>query len=162
MSETVLGIDPGVNGALAVLHNGRARVHDVPVEQVKTGRTKRKRFLERQMWEIVRGIRNEAGTVVAAIEDVGPNPSFSALANHALGRGAALWEMALIAAGIPFERVRPYRWKATVGIARGADKGAARIVAQELFPDLYDSLKRVSDHDRADALLIAEWRRRQG
>jgi crossover junction endodeoxyribonuclease RuvC len=48
-----------------------------------------------------------------------------------------------------------------MGIPGGADKDASRLMAQQLFPTLVSELKRKKDHGRADAVLLAEWLRRQ-
>lgn len=45
---------------------------------------------------------------------------------------------------------------------RGKEKDASRLRALELFPHLQEELKLKKHHNRADALLIAEWGRRKG
>ena len=62
--------------------------------------------------------------------------------------------MALTAAGIPFERVRPQQWQKSLGCLTKGDKNVTKRKAQELFP-----MMKVT-HATADALLIAEYGRR--
>jgi len=59
--------------------------------------------------------------------------------------------MALTAAGIPFERVRPQVWQKELSCLTGGDKNVSKRRAQELFPHL----KVI--HATADALLIAHY-----
>ena len=63
--------------------------------------------------------------------------------------------MALIAAGIPFETVTPAKWQGAMGCRTKGDKNVTKRKAQDLFPGV-----KVT-HAIADALLIAEWGRRQ-
>jgi hypothetical protein len=70
------------------------------------------------------------------------------------GRGYGNLEMALTAAGIPFERVRPQVWQKAMGCMTKGDKNISKAKAQELFPD------KKATHWSSDALLIAEYGRR--
>jgi hypothetical protein len=63
--------------------------------------------------------------------------------------------MALTAAQIPFERVRPAAWQKALGCLTGGDKNVSKRRAQELFPQL-----KVT-HATADALLIAYYGTKQ-
>ena len=68
--------------------------------------------------------------------------------------------MGLEALKMPYDLVRPQRWKNALGVVGtgAAGKKAARIVAMRLFPDLQEN---VAKHDgMVDALLIAEFGRR--
>ena len=76
------------------------------------------------------------------------------------GKGFGLWLGILAGLGIPHTLVTPQAWKKEMMQGMG-DKDAARIRAQELFPHCVDSLSRKKDIGRADALLIAEYGRRQ-
>ena len=70
------------------------------------------------------------------------------------GQGFGHIEMALTAAGIPFERVSPQKWQKAMGCLTKGDKNVSKRRAQELFPHL-----KVT-HATADALLIAAYGRR--
>jgi hypothetical protein len=63
--------------------------------------------------------------------------------------------MALTAAGIPFERVRPQVWQKAMGCMTKGDKNVSKRKAQELFP----SIK--VNHYVADSLLIASYGTKQ-
>ena len=163
--STFIGIDPGVTGALAVIydHIGSALVFDVPVVMVISGTNKKRRRAQYDLPAMLGMLRDQLPhEPVAVLEATTPNPRHSAIGNHSLGRGQALWEMALIACAIPFELAPAARWKTAIGLPRGADKNASRLMAGRMFPDMAEELKRVKDHGRAEALLLAEHRRRIG
>jgi Holliday junction resolvasome RuvABC endonuclease subunit len=65
------------------------------------------------------------------------------------GNGFGHLEMALTAAGIPFERVRPQVWQKALGCMTKGEKNVSKRKAQELFPSM-----KVT-HAIADALLLA-------
>ena len=76
------------------------------------------------------------------------------VSSFSFGRGYGNLEMALTAAGIPFERVRPQVWQKALGCMTKGDKNVSKRKAQELFPQLKIT------HATADALLLAEFGRR--
>ena len=71
------------------------------------------------------------------------------------GEGFGWLCMALTAAGIPWRTVRPQAWQKELGCLTKGDKNVSKRKAQALFPEL------TITHATADALLIAEWLRRQ-
>jgi hypothetical protein len=71
------------------------------------------------------------------------------------GNGFGHLEMALTAAGIPFERVSPQKWQKAMGCLTKGDKNVSKKRAQELFPSIKCT------HATSDALLIAEYGNRQ-
>jgi crossover junction endodeoxyribonuclease RuvC len=81
-----------------------------------------------------------------------------ALANYSLGHSSGIIMGVLSALGFSYELVRPQEWKKEFGLLK-MQKDASRTVAQNLFPSVNLSLKK--DEGRAEALLIAEWGRRQ-
>ena len=54
------------------------------------------------------------------------------------------------------ELVKPALWREYFDLL-GRDKEASRMLAQRLFPDMFDKLTRKMDHQRAEAMLIAWW-----
>jgi hypothetical protein len=65
------------------------------------------------------------------------------------GRGYGNLEMALTAARIPFERVRPQVWMKALGCMTKGDKNITKKLASELFPNIKCT------HAVSDALLLA-------
>lgn len=151
-----LGIDPGKSGALAILSStGEAQVFDTPVISDGSRRQYDLDALSRLLTSPTPDL-----PIKAAIEEIGPIPKQGVVASFYMGYGLGLWHVALSMSSIPFIRVRPQVWKKEFGLI-GKNKDASRLRAIELFPQLKDQLKRKKDDGRAEALLIAEWMRRQ-
>lgn len=159
MNAAYIGIDPGAEGAIAVIWpDGRHEIHDIDhsfVDGIGTliGISSRARLNGVGLWAVLEH--------VTAMPKQGVASSFKFGASWGHLRGA------LIALGIPIlAEPRPPQWKGKVMAGRhtGKDKKdqktVARDVARELYPDCSDMLKRAKDADRAEALLIAEYGRR--
>ena len=140
--ETIIGVDPGANGGIAWITDGKACVEKMPDTL-------------QDLWELVVSISLEAGTggmgIRAYLEAVSSSPQMGVVSAFSFGRGYGNLEMALTAAGIPFERVRPQVWQKALGCMTKGDKNVSKRRAQELFPD------RKITHATADALLIAHY-----
>jgi hypothetical protein len=147
MSRITIGIDVGASGAIAWIdERGKSCVEKMPDTL-------------QDLWELVVSISLNAGTgglgVRAYLEAVSSSPQMGVVSSFSFGRGYGNLEMALTAAGIPFERVRPQVWQKAMGCMTKGNKNISKQKAQELFPD-----KKVI-HATADALLIALYGSRQ-
>lgn len=85
---------------------------------------------------------------VAMLEQVASRPGQSSVATFKFGEGYGKLQMALCAAGIPFQRVTPQKWQKDLQCLTKGDKNVSKRRAQELFPHI-----RVT-HNLADGLLI--------
>ena len=146
--ETIIGVDPGANGGIAWITDGKACVEKMPDSL-------------QDLWELIRDITNHPRSSLdgrkykAYIEQVSSSPQMGVVSAFSFGRGYGNLEMALTAAGIPFERVRPQVWQKALGCMTKGDKNVSKRKAQELFPD------RKVTHATADALLIAYYGTKQ-
>ncbi|HAM58701.1 MAG TPA: hypothetical protein DCQ64_26140 [Candidatus Rokubacteria bacterium] len=164
-----LGIDPGLDGALAGLDaDGKVwKLCDTPTVTVERARGRRREYDVRLMARTLQGVRDRYQVRLVVLERVlpmppagGPGAGRGSVGAFALGRSAGLWEGIIMALGMPLELVVPRRWQAALlGGSRGKEGG--RLRALQLFPDAADRLARKKDHGRADALLLAEYGRRQ-
>jgi crossover junction endodeoxyribonuclease RuvC len=145
--KTIIGIDPGKNGAIAWITDGKPCVEKMP-ETLQ------------DLWELICNIadKNPASTrrldCKAYLEQVHSSPQMGVTSAFTFGNGFGQIEMALTAAGIPFERVRPQAWQKAMGCMTKGDKNVSKAKAQELFPEMKCT------HATSDALLIAEYGRR--
>jgi crossover junction endodeoxyribonuclease RuvC len=139
------GIDPGANGALALIGFDHPIILDVP----KVGND-----IDEVAWAA-----NWSPWLAKAdhiwIEQVGAMPGQGVTSMFNFGDRFGFVKALAYAAGVPVSFVRPNAWKPAVGIAKGAEKGASRLRASQLFPAYADQWKRVKDDGRAEALLIA-------
>ena len=146
--STVVGIDPGINGAVAVLYRGElVAVHDMPTASFALGKGNRRRVDARELHNII----DEVDPDVVVIEDVGHVGNGGAFSfGHAVG---VAWGAA---AGHKMWLVKPKVWQASAGIVK-ADKAVSRAKAIELWPEWSADFRLLKHADRAEAALIARW-----
>ena len=149
----ILGIDPGLSGALAFYDtvDHSLILHDMPVvEMVRNGKTKRE-VSPHLIAEIITG--NPKQTARAYVERVSAMPGQGVTSVFSFGRSSGIIEGALAAIGIPYTLVTPQAWMKATGIRAGKDGSRQR--AMEVFPMHADLFARKKDDGRSDASLIA-------
>ena len=147
---TVLGIDIGVQGAIAVLSGSGAlaSVHEMPV--LHDGPAGRRTVNA----PLLAAIIFESHADQAFVEHVSARPKEGAVGAFAFGRARGAVEGVLAAAGIPCTFITPASWKRAVGIAPGRDKDASRAEAIRRWPAQADLFRRKKDDGAAEAALI--------
>lgn len=167
-----LGIDPGLDGAVAGVYDGTDQhgkpfVFDTPT--LKTGRREsRARVNIKREYDLVtiREILQQQVShgIYAAIEHVHSMPGQGVRSMFSMGYGVGIWEAMLASLGIPYVRVGPQQWKNEMLRAHGVGtlKDASVLRAKQLFPSInMNGTKGGARDGRAEALLIAEYLRRQ-
>lgn len=148
----MLGLDPGVTGAYAVVEAGRLLgVEDLPNAKIATGRSVKTRLVPEL---IADAFRRLLPVDVAYLEEVHAMPKQGTASTFAFGHSFGILIGVLAGLGVPTRLVRPQHWKKLVGV-RGAEGSASIARAVQLYPDHAGELNRVKDHNRADAILIA-------
>jgi len=146
---TVIGIDPGVGGAVAVVNpDGEVICFDMPVVEVRGKR----RISATGLVDLL--VRIGPARMVV-LEDVQGVQGSGATSAFAFGRGCGVIEGALAGLARPTTMVRPQQWTKDLGV--GSDKGAHREAAMQLYPGDAEQFMRVKDDGRADAALLAHW-----
>jgi len=153
----VIGIDPGINGAIAIFRNGvLMSIVDMPTLEVNSGKTKKRHISAVGLRDILEMYILELyPTTHVVTEKVGAMPGQGVVSMFNFGRSAGIIEGVVAALRMPHTYVTPQTWTKAVG--RAAGKDASRIRAMELFPSKADLFKRAKDDGRADAALIAYW-----
>src|SRR5215472_3816919 len=152
MSKKILGIDPGINGGLAVVEitDGAAPVLveciDIPV--VGTGAK------ERVDVAAIRNFVDRYKPTRALIERAQALPKQGASSGFKYGRATGAIEAAITLCSIPMEIIEPSAWKRFWKLP-GKDKESGRQKALQLFPAAHAALARKKDHGRGEAALIA-------
>lgn len=149
----VCGIDPGVDGAAAMIdtETGEVQVYDLPRGPLGVDPVALQELLT-DTW----GVRS------VYLEDNRANGGNGSLANFSMGRSVGLIVATVLCAGISLHRVKPREWQVAVGLTHtpaAERKEASRQRARELYPEVIDKLARKRDHNRAEALLIAAFAR---
>lgn len=147
----ILGIDPGLSGALALLspEGNVLAIEDMPTIEVVINGKKRRSTPPVALANTIRILAPQK----AFLENVGVRPGEGAVGAFSFGRNLGQIEGVLAALRIPTTLVHPATWKRRMNIP--ADKGGARLKAMALFPDKVDLFKRVKDDGRAESALLA-------
>lgn len=146
---TYIGIDPGKGGALAII-NGIGGISIYP--------------FDKEVYRNVLSDYQRVGSETLAkccLEHVGAAPKQGVVSMFHFGENFGFIQGLLTAFEIPFELVRPQKWKREFSIT--ADKNMAVEVCKRLFPTA--DLKRTNrckkdDDNMAEALLMCEYARR--
>ncbi|KAJ0978970.1 hypothetical protein J5N97_014444 [Dioscorea zingiberensis] len=164
-SETqwVLGVDPDVSGAVALLKpevsGSSAQVFDTPNVKLLVGKTVRNRLDARSIVQLLQTFGAPYGTK-AYIEQSNPFPQDGKQGWWSGGYTYGMWTGILVASGFSVVPVTSHEWKNHFALSRSSSsKDDSREVASALFPSLSCQLKRKKDHGRAEALLIAAYGR---
>jgi crossover junction endodeoxyribonuclease RuvC len=145
----IIGIDPGLDGALAFwdMTTKALRVVDMPVLVMQRGGKNRREVDPHGLVEALRGVDGQA-----FIEQVWAQPAgLYASAQLLLGYGIVLGTMAALS--IPYTVVSPQRWKRSLAVPKAKDGARAR--ASQLLPQHAGAWVRRKDDGRAEAALIA-------
>lgn len=155
--RTIIGIDPGASGGIAVLYgSGSIDVQKMPVTERDLWDllVERKRLADPEVLVVLEQVQPGGLSREKAEGENGVMHRMGAKSAFTFGRGIGRLEMAVIAAALRVERVRPAVWQKALGCMTKGDKNVSKRRAQELWPTLKIT------HWNADALLIAEYGRR--
>lgn len=167
----VVGIDPGLHGAVACiveLAGGglNVTVYDMPTHQVAINGKARARIDAHALAQMVAGIAaGEPGLVVQEQVWARPIRRNGVVIKQnpdtmlQLGLAAGISIGALTARGLPLEFVPPSIWKKTLGVS--ADKEEARATASRLMPSGANQWPLKKHDGRAEAALLALYALRQ-
>jgi len=150
MTRRTIGIDCGLNGALALIVDGElVKVEDMPtVTLTRNGKNKRQVSVPELVDIIKQFDPNEAYVEkVFAMAGQGVTSVFS------FGRSLGVVEGVLTTMKIKTTLITPQTWQKRMAVTGGKDGSRAR--AMDLFPEQAQMFKRVKDDGRADAALIA-------
>ena len=148
----ILGIDPGIHGALALVDivGGVAPkligMLDVPV--IGTGAKERVNTMLFRDWLAQHAPDH------ALIERAGSMPKQGVASTFKYARAVGSLETVVACSDIPYSIIEPAVWKRLHHLP-GKDKEAARQRALQLFPGAHALFARKKDHQRAEAALIA-------
>src|SRR6516225_5100972 len=150
--STVLGVDPGISGGLAIVEiTDRAApvlVECIDIPVVGTGAK------ERVDVAAIRNFIDRHRPVRALIERAQAMPRQGSSSGFKYGRAVGAIEATVALCSIPMEIVEPSAWKRFWHLP-GKDKEAARQKAVQLFPGAHAVLARKRDHGRGEAMLVA-------
>ena len=153
-----IGIDPGLSGALAFLAPELQIVEFFDIPTIKTGKTRKVIYSEIQMildtWTLL-------GPAIFIIEKTHAMPKQGVTSMFNFGKICGVLLGIASTYRLPIHEVAPQTWKKSILKDSQKEKDDSRIKAIELFPRLHKNLKLKKHHNRAEALLLAEYARRE-
>ena len=145
------GIDPGINGAIAILDFQKHLMHlwDTPVTLTHTGDKIRKRVDPKGAADALCTFPIDK----ALIEKVHSTPNDGHVGAFTFGKATGLMIGLLEGLDIPWWEVSPGKWKKDLRVP--SDKELSKDRASQLFPHCVNAWKLKKDHDRSEAALLA-------
>lgn len=156
MQEPIfIGIDPGISGAVGVVDaDGEViDVFDLPVVKGQKGSK------ELHLASLIKKVRalTDGRRVYGAVEKVHSMPKQGVRSSFRFGKATGQLESMLVTLGIPLMLVTPQAWqKRFTRHVEGPDTKVRSVIAASYrWPDI--DLPRKKDHNKAEALLLAEY-----
>jgi crossover junction endodeoxyribonuclease RuvC len=150
----VIGIDPGVTGAIAFLDTQRwtLGVIDMPTISLVVNGKDRNEPAPSAISGLVRQIKPIL-LVSEKLQNMGTASPASEHSKILMGRWRGQLEGIVAALEVPHEHPYPQEWKKALGLT--SNKELSRTRANALFPKCTDFWRFKKDHDRAEAALLS-------
>ena len=151
----IIGIDPGIQGALAILDNEKViDIVDLPV--MSDGKKNKKQLNGAYLSDYLKKhILNIENTVVV-VEQVNAMPGQGVTSMFNFGQTFGVIKGICAALKIPIYFVRPSKWKKHFDLIRSS-KDASKTKVIEMYPSLSNLLSKKKDVNKSDAILIAKF-----
>ena len=150
----IIGIDPGLSGAIAVLENNKVlNIFDMPV--MAEGKKNKRQLNSAQLVNIIRGNTVPEDEVVVIVEQVNAMPGQGVTSMFNFGQTFGAIKGVCAALNLPIFFVRPSKWKKYFELIN-ASKDSSRTKVIEMYPLLSNQLSK-KDVNKSDAILIARF-----
>ncbi len=151
----ILGIDPGVSGAISVLENKKVvDVFEMPT--MIDGKKNKKQINGSQVANIFRDRMNGETEIIVVVEHVNAMPGQGVTSMFNFGQSFGVIKGICSALKLPIYFVRPTKWKKHFNLIK-TNKDASRTKVIEVYPEISSKLSRKKDSNKADAILIARY-----
>ncbi len=151
----IIGIDPGLSGALAILSNNEViSLIEMPV--MSEGKKNKRQLNSAQLVKLLKDSINETEETVVVVEQVNAMPGQGVTSMFNFGQTFGAIKGICAALGLPIHFVRPAKWKKHFELIN-ASKDASRTKVIEMYPSLSNELSKKKDVNKSDAILIARF-----
>ena len=153
--KVIVGIDPGLNGAIAIIENFKViDLFDMPV--MTEGKKSKRQLNSALLVKILRDkIKNYEETSVV-VEQVNAMPGQGVTSMFNFGQTFGAIKGICAALSLPIFFVRPSKWKKHFNLIN-ASKDSSRTKVIEMYPSLSSQLAKKKDVNKSDAILIARY-----
>jgi crossover junction endodeoxyribonuclease RuvC len=148
----IIGIDPGLSGAVALYSPARSmQIMDIPTFEITVNGHKRRQVDLHQCYAMLVKLTNVADLIV--IEEPHAMPKQGVTSAFSFGHVCGMLQAFVVTTGVPMVLVRPNIWKHFCKVP--ADKDATRKRASQMFPSFAHNWPLKKHDGRAEAALIA-------
>ena len=150
----IIGIDPGLSGAIAILENNKVlKIFEMPV--MSEGKKNKRQLNSAQLVKLIKDNISENDEVSVVVEQVNAMPGQGVTSMFNFGQTFGAIKGICAALGLPIFFVRPSKWKKHFELINSS-KDSSRTKAIEMYPSLSDDLAK-KDVNKSDAILIARF-----
>ena len=151
----IIGIDPGLSGAIAVLEDIKVlSLFEMPV--MAEGKKNKRQLNSAQLVNIIKENTNEDEEVAVIVEQVNAMPGQGVTSMFNFGQTFGAIKGVCAALQLPIFFVRPPKWKKHFELIK-ASKDSSRTKTIEMYPHLSNQLSKKKDVNKSDAILIARY-----
>ena len=151
----LIGIDPGVSGAISVLENKKViEVFDLPT--MIDGKKNKKQVNGAQVTNIIKEKLNNDKEIIVVVEHVNAMPGQGVTSMFNFGQSFGVIKGVCSALSLPIYFVRPTKRKKHFNLIK-TNKDASRTKVIEVYPEISSKISRKKDSNKADAILIARY-----
>ena len=151
----IIGIDPGLSGAIAVLKNNKVlNIFDMPV--MSEGKKNKRQLNSAQLVNLIKENIEANEEVAVIVEQVNAMPGQGVTSMFNFGQTFGAIKGVCAALELPIFLVRPAKWKKHFELINSS-KDSSRTKAIEMYPTLSSQLAKKKDVNKSDAILIARF-----
>ena len=151
----IIGIDPGLSGAIAILENNKVlNIFDMPV--MPEGKKNKRQLNSAQLVNLIKGSINGKEEIAVVVEQVNAMPGQGVTSMFNFGQTFGAIKGVCAALELPIFFVRPSKWKKHFELIN-LSKDASRTKAIEMYPLISSQLSKKKDVNKSDAILIARF-----
>ena len=151
----VIGIDPGLSGAIAILEDNKVlQIFDMPV--MAEGKKNKRQLNSAQLVNIIKDNTQGSEEKAVVVEQVNAMPGQGVTSMFNFGQTFGAIKGICAALNLPVFFVRPTKWKKHFELINSS-KDSSRTKAIEMYPSLSNQLSKKKDVNKSDAILIARY-----
>ena len=151
----IIGIDPGLSGAIAIIENNKVLgIFDMPV--MAEGKKNKRQLNSAQLVNIIKENTNPKEDIAVVVEQVNAMPGQGVTSMFNFGQTFGAIKGICAALSLPIFFVRPSKWKKHFNLIN-ASKDSSRTKVIEMYPSLSSQLAKKKDVNKSDAVLIARF-----
>ena len=151
----VIGIDPGLSGAIAILENNKVlSIFDMPI--MAEGKKNKRQLNSAQLVNIIKENTSKSEEIAVVVEQVNAMPGQGVTSMFNFGQTFGAIKGVCAALDLPIFFVRPSKWKKYFELINSS-KDSSRTKVIEMYPSLSAQLSKKKDVNKSDAILIAKF-----